>query len=94
MGGFECSNHRRSDGRRLDLLAATGHDRWAAHDYAVLHRHGLHSVRDGLRWHLIEQAPGQYDWSTFLPMLQAAQHERAIIAPARAELTRAADAAD
>ncbi|HAQ25097.1 MAG TPA: beta-glucosidase, partial [Pseudomonas sp.] len=48
MGGFECSNHRRSDGRRLDLLAATGHDRWAAHDYSVLHRHGLHSVRDGL----------------------------------------------
>jgi len=75
MGGFECSNHRRSDGRRLDLLAATGHDRWAAHDYAVLHRHGLHSVRDGLRWHLIEQAPGQYDWSTFLPMLQAAQRQ-------------------
>ena len=34
LGGFECSNHRRSDGRRLDLLAATGHDRWAAHDYA------------------------------------------------------------
>ena len=22
LGGFECSNHRRSDGRRLDLLAA------------------------------------------------------------------------
>ena len=24
LGGFECSNHRRSDGRRLDLLAAIG----------------------------------------------------------------------
>ena len=26
MGGFECSTHRRRDGRRLDLIAATGHD--------------------------------------------------------------------
>lgn len=75
LGGFECSNHRRSDGRRLDLLAATGHDRWAAHDYAVLHRHGLHSARDGLRWHLIEGTPERYDWSSFLPMLQAAQRQ-------------------
>jgi len=75
LGGFECSTHRRSDGRRLDLLGATGHDRWAAHDYAVLHRHGLRSVRDGLRWHLIEQAPGRYDWSSYLPMLQAAQQQ-------------------
>merc|ERR1712015_178392 len=76
LGGFECSSHRRSDGRRLDLLAATGHDRWAAHDYAVLQRHGLKTVRDGLRWHLIETSAGRYDWSSFLPMLQAAQRQR------------------
>ena len=25
--GFECSSHCRRDGRRLDLIAATGHDR-------------------------------------------------------------------
>jgi hypothetical protein len=30
-------------------------------------------VRDGLRWHLIESSPGRYDWSSFLPMLRAAQ---------------------
>ncbi len=75
LGGFECSNHRRSDGRRLDLLAATGHDRWAANDYAALKRHGVTTVRDGLRWHLIERTPGQYDWSSFLPMLQAAEQQ-------------------
>ena len=75
LGGFECSTHRRSDGRRLDLLAATGHDRWAAHDYGALQRHGIRSVRDGLRWHLIEQTPGHYDWSSFLPMLHAAQRQ-------------------
>ena len=75
LGGFECSNHRRSDGRRLDLLAATGHDRWVAQDYAALARHGITSVRDGLRWHLIERSPGQYDWSSFLPMLQVAEQQ-------------------
>ncbi len=73
LGGFECSSHRRSDGRRLDLLASTGHDRLAAKDYELLSQHGIRAVRDGLRWHLIERKPGQYDWSSFLPMLRAAE---------------------
>lgn len=72
LGGFECSTHRRADGRRLDLLAATGHDRWAQQDYAALQRYGIRTVRDGLRWHLIERRPGEYDWSSFLPQLYAA----------------------
>lgn len=72
LGGFECSTHRRQDGRRLDLLQGTGHDRWAAHDFAALQPHGIRSVRDGLRWHLIETTPGHYDWSSFLPQLKAA----------------------
>jgi hypothetical protein len=32
----------------------------------------VHTARDGLRWHLIETSPGYYDWSSFLPMLKAA----------------------
>ncbi|MCF7200639.1 beta-glucosidase [Pseudomonas oligotrophica] len=73
LGGFECSTHRRHDNRRLDLLAATGHDRLVAEDYRALQRHGIRSARDGLRWHLIERQPGRYDWSSFLPMLAAAR---------------------
>lgn len=73
LGGFECSSHRRGDGRRLDLLRSTGHDAHAASDYRAMRRHGIHSVRDGLRWHLIEPTPGRYDWSSFLPMLHAAR---------------------
>ena len=72
LGGFECSSHRRSDGRRLDLLASTGHDRLAGKDYRLLAQHGVRAVRDGLRWHLIETAPGRYEWDSFLPMLRAA----------------------
>ena len=72
-GGFESSTHRRHDGRRLDMVAAIGHDQHALADYRTLSRHGIKTVRDGLRWHLVEAAPGVYDWSSFRPMLRAAQ---------------------
>src|SRR5215211_5612559 len=64
VGGFECSSHRRRDGRRLDLLASTYHDANAGADYRALAQHGIRTVRDGLRWQLIERMPGHYDWSS------------------------------
>jgi len=73
LGGFECSSHRRLDGKRLDLIAATRHDVFAMQDYMALRRHGIRTIRDGVRWHLIERTAGEYDWSSFLPMLHAAQ---------------------
>jgi hypothetical protein len=73
MGGFECSSHRRQDGRRLDLVHSTGHGSWPLADYAALAGQGIGSARDGLRWHLIESVPGYYDWSSFLPQLRAAE---------------------
>jgi len=73
LGGFECSSHRRRDGRRLDLLAATKHNRFVVEDYQALACHRISTVRDGLRWHLIELAPGRYDWSSLMPMLHAAR---------------------
>jgi beta-glucosidase/6-phospho-beta-glucosidase/beta-galactosidase len=72
-GGFECSTHRRSDGDRLDLVAATAHDRWAQADYAALAALGLRWARDGLRWHHAEPAPGRFDFSGFTPRLRAAR---------------------
>lgn len=73
LGGFECSTHRARSGRRLDLVAATGHDRFAAKDYALLQSIGICTVRDGIRWHLVEPHPGEYDFSSALPMLRAAR---------------------
>lgn len=73
QGGFECSMHRLDTGRRLDLIAATRHDSLAALDYEAMLSHGLRTVRDGLRWHLIENDAGEYDWSSFLPMLRCAR---------------------
>src|SRR5215470_8475880 len=73
MAGFECSSHRRRDGVRLDLIRATGHARHASNDYRLLKELGFSTLRDGLRWHLIEKVPGKYDWSSWMPMLEAAQ---------------------
>jgi beta-glucosidase/6-phospho-beta-glucosidase/beta-galactosidase len=73
QAGFECSSHRRRDGVRLDLLRATAHDKHALRDYRQCRELGFGTLRDGLRWHLIEKAPGKYDWSSWLPMLEAAE---------------------
>jgi beta-glucosidase/6-phospho-beta-glucosidase/beta-galactosidase len=72
IGGFECSTHRRADGTRLDLLESTRHGALARQDYLRLSALNIHTVRDGVRWHLIESKPNTYDWSSVLPMLRAA----------------------
>jgi beta-glucosidase/6-phospho-beta-glucosidase/beta-galactosidase len=73
LGGFECSTHRLPSGRRLDVVHATRHDELAASDYRLLQQHGIRAARDGIRWHLIERTPGQYDFSSAIPMLEAAR---------------------
>ena len=73
QAGFECSSHRRRDGVRLDLIRATGHDRHVLQDYRQCRQLGFQTLRDGLRWHLIEKSPGRYDWSSWLPALEAAE---------------------
>ncbi|MGK7867175.1 hypothetical protein [Falsiroseomonas sp. E2-1-a20] len=80
LGGFECSTHRRGDGKRLDVIAATGHDRLALQDYRQLREHDIDSARDGVRWHLVEAQPGRHDWSSLRPMLAAAKAARLQVA--------------
>src|SRR6266436_4307577 len=72
-GGFECSTHRSLSGRRLDLIAATKHDKYVAADYARLQELGIRTIREGIRWHLIEQTQHQYDFTSVLPMLRTAR---------------------
>ncbi|KQT45689.1 glycosyl transferase family 1 [Devosia sp. Leaf420] len=73
QGGFECSTHRLSNGKRLDIIASSLHDQHAEADYRQLASLGMRTFRDGFRWHRIETAPGRYDWSSILPMLTAAR---------------------
>lgn len=72
-GGFECSTHMHRSGKRLDLVAATCHDRFALRDYQRLHDLGIRTARDGVRWHLIETSPYRYEFSSLVPMVRAAR---------------------
>ncbi len=73
QAGFECSSHRRRDGVRLDLIRATRHDKHVLQDYRLCRKLGFGSIRDGLRWHRIETSSGKYDWSSWVPALEAAE---------------------
>jgi UDP-galactopyranose mutase len=72
MAGFESACHINQSGMRLDLVAATQHDRFVDEDYARLAEWGIRTVREGLDWHLIESG-GKFDLSTLLPRVEAAQ---------------------
>ncbi len=72
IGGFEGSSHRCSDGRRLDLVAATRHDQFAGTDFARLQRIGITAARESLRWHLVERVPGHFDFTPELARMRAA----------------------
>lgn len=74
MGGFEGACHINRSGTRLDLIAATQHDVQAAADYRLVRAVGMATVRDGVRWPRVEHG-GSYDFSSFVPMLQAALAE-------------------
>ncbi|MFO7168765.1 MAG: hypothetical protein DIU80_012160 [Chloroflexota bacterium] len=74
MAGFEGACHVNRHGTRLDMLAATQHDRQAEADYARLREFGIRVARDGVRWHLVDRG-GRYDFSSFAPMLAAAQRQ-------------------
>lgn len=73
LGGFECSSQRLPRGRRIDMIRATAHEKWADQDYGRLRSVGIRAARDGLRWHLVEKTPGHYDFSSVEPILRAAR---------------------
>ena len=73
QAGFECSTHRVSSGKRLDLVASTQHDQLVRFDYLSLLPFGITTVREGARWHRIEQQPGIYNFETLEIIFDAAQ---------------------
>jgi len=72
LGGFEASTHVLRSGRRLDLVSSTRHEVFALADYRRLLNLGMRAARDGIRWHVIEYAPGQYDFSSARAMVRDA----------------------
>lgn len=69
-GGFESACHINRHGDRLDLIATTQHDQFAADDYRLLSTMGMRTARDAVRWPSVDRQ-GQYQFESFLPMLRA-----------------------
>jgi beta-glucosidase/6-phospho-beta-glucosidase/beta-galactosidase len=72
MGGFESACHINATGHRLDMLAATQHDRFVAGDYRNLRAMRIDTARETVRWHRVEIAPAEYDFSSVDPYIEAA----------------------
>jgi hypothetical protein len=72
-GGFECSTFKRRSGRRMDFVRETRHDQFAKQDYLRLQQQGLRVAREGISWHVVEQRAGHYDFSSVLPIVEAAR---------------------
>jgi hypothetical protein len=73
QAGFECGTQKLENGKRLDLVHSTRHDEFVEQDYARLGEMGIQTVREGIRWTLIEKQPGELDFATVRPFLQAAK---------------------
>ncbi|MDQ4075671.1 MAG: glycosyltransferase [Chloroflexota bacterium] len=71
LAGFESATHINGAGTRLDMLATTQHDQQVDKDYRALAALGIRTVRDGIRWHLVDRG-GSYDFSSLSPMVEAA----------------------
>ncbi len=73
LGGFESACQINTRGDRINMLASTQHDVRVSEDYQLVRSVNIKAVRDGVRWPCIETSPGYYDWSSFLPMVRAAE---------------------
>jgi hypothetical protein len=73
LAGFEGSTGFNRHGAWFDQVVATGHDRTVARDYQDIAELGLSTARETIRWPLVDQGRGQYDFSSVEPFVEAAR---------------------
>lgn len=74
MAGFECATGFNARGEWIDQIACTRHDLHAEEDYRRLREVGIRTVREGVRWPLVDHGL-RYDFSSLDPLLQAAERQ-------------------
>ena len=72
-GGYECADMINNRRIRVDLLKATGHDTHVHEDYQRLAAAGILTVREGIRWSVVESKPYEYDFTEVKSRIMAAQ---------------------
>jgi beta-glucosidase/6-phospho-beta-glucosidase/beta-galactosidase len=75
IGGYECADLINNRGNRVDLLQHTHHDVRVAEDYALLAAAGIATVREGIRWSVVEKEPYHYDFSEVKARMAAAKQQ-------------------
>jgi hypothetical protein len=79
MAGFECATGYNRNCHWIDQVEATQHDLFVDADYARLHALGIRTVREAVRWPLVDRS-GACDFASVKPMLAAARaHEMDVI---------------
>jgi hypothetical protein len=76
QAGFECTTGYNRDGQWIDLIEETWHHRHLDEDYRRLRGVGIATVRDAIRWPLVDKGGGNYDFSTVRPLVEAATRNR------------------
>lgn len=73
MAGYECTDQINVFGNRVDFLNITGHISKIEDDYKDLNLFKIKTVREGIRWSVVEKIPYNYDFSTVEKMIIAGQ---------------------
>lgn len=71
-GGFECATGYNRDGDWIDLVVDTAHHEHLHEDYRRLRDVGILTVRDAIRWPVVDLGGGRHDFSSVAPMVDAA----------------------
>ncbi|HEY6225544.1 MAG TPA: family 1 glycosylhydrolase [Verrucomicrobiae bacterium] len=74
FAGFECATGYNAKGDWIDQVAATYHDKHADADYRLLSEVGIFAAREAIRWPLVDQGNGRYDFSSVRPFLEASRN--------------------
>lgn len=73
FAGFECATGYNAHGHWIDQVAATYHDQHADDDYRRLRDVGIFVAREAIRWPLVDQGSGRYDFSSAQPFVDASR---------------------
>lgn len=76
LAGFEGSTGYNRHGQWFDQVVATGHDKTLEQDYANLAALDLHAARETVRWPLVDQGSGRYDFASVQPFIEAANRHQ------------------
>jgi hypothetical protein len=75
MAGFECATGLNVERKWIDQIEATQHDRFLEKDYRMLAEIGIRTVREGVRWPLVDLC-GKLDLAEVEKVVRGANAER------------------